>query len=206
MAPSCSLRDTGDGRAPQVTGSEAATRGPCGDVPELPSPRPVRSVRPAGGAGALALAGRNSRAPGPSAVAAGECQRGPGRPWARAMGVAVGSLPPIPRDRTHRVVMGGSARASPAGARDPGRRPPTRAFPLKLSSQPGGDAGGARLWTTGVSVPASPYSWLLVARKICSVAGGLARDLGDLLRVTKGHAHGDHHPAGAVRKPGPSPG
>lgn len=142
MAPSCSLRDTGDGRAPQVTGSEAATRGRCGDVPELPSPRPVRSVQPAGGARALALAGGNSRAPGPSAVAAGECEHGPGRPWARETGVALGSLPPIPRDRAHRAVMGGSARASTAGAGDPGRPPPTRASPLKLSSQPGG--GGRR--------------------------------------------------------------
>lgn len=36
-----------------------------------------------------------------------EC--GPGGPWARVTGVAVGSLPPIPWDRTHRVVTGGSA-------------------------------------------------------------------------------------------------
>lgn len=49
-----------------------------------------------------------------------EREGGPGRPWARVMGVAVGSLPLIPRDRTHRVVTGGSARASLARARDSG--------------------------------------------------------------------------------------
>lgn len=49
----------------------------------------------------------------------------------------------------------------------------------------------------------TPLPWLLVAGNICSVAGGLARGLGDLLRVTKGHAHEEPSPSWSHQKAGP---
>lgn len=190
MAPSYSLRDTGDGRAPQVTGSEERKAGTVWGRSRAPQPVPRTVSATSWGRPGSRARRRELRAPGPSAVAAGECERGPGRPRARATGVAVGSLPPIPRGRTHKVVMGGSARASPAGARDRGRPPPTRAFPLKLLLSPGETWEVLGSGPPGCLFPhPTPHPWLLVARKICSVAGGLARDLADLLRVTKGHAH-----------------
>lgn len=156
MAPSCSLRDTGDDREPQVTGSEAATRGPCGDVPELPSPRPIRSVRPSG----------PPLPPGLSRSPAGTPER-PGPRWWQQVSASAGQDAPghgsrewlwDPCFRSHGTGhTGWSWEARPTLLR-PGRgtqggRLPTRASPQKLSSRIGGDVGGARLWTTGVRVP-----------------------------------------------------